>query len=955
MQQQPFFKMSGNAHYFSLERFNSHFGQEPKSAVQRQNTQSNFFKQPAMAKVQEMGSEAEQQQQQHSFELSGDEKMSGLYSRIHQEAEKLQKWKTAVVTELKEKEQKLEEASGNNEMLRKSLVDLQVVNENLSSNLQNEKLANQEIRQQMLTTRNMCMALKDHVTRVEATIEQEEVDKEIIKANDQDVVNTYQELMDQFKQLQLESSSRQEDLELKVEHHEKQQALLISSHKSSIFTSNQTIQSLEDDIANLKTATEQLQCEVDNKAGRCVELQESLNTVNVELQSNKEENDNKRIRIETLSGNLKTALHDNECLHTKMDQLTHEVEETQLKLATKEEMLSSMEQSNCQLQGEVEHLSMTVKSSDKKFELCQKQLAEANSNVVKLQSDATSLKDTLEKYEVDIRFLVNDKELLGEQLIEAKDELKHTMQKMDEEKILVSDEKASVEAELNKVTKEHNEEMELVCRKLAETYQSAAITSNCTMENINGESASVVVGLIASCLAILQSKQEEAQLVSRKYASKIDELEDRVKELQQSLSDVNVKLVQQEKLLADNEKTGQSNVNSLEKEVKALTKQVSSLTSKNSKLQAQLENKLRTIDDLKSEVKKYHGSDKETGKLVSSLNQQLDRAVKEKDDFISQYTVQIEQLNQLVVRKDETNTDLQEKETTVRAELTKTTELFQNALNETKAYKEQSLTYQKLQDDNKKKFDQEISEMCATLEKYKAENQKTVVQKDKEIQLLTERSSNAAEESLKLQAELTKLKWSLDNLTQEKVSILPVEAVSTPQLSIAKGILRQDNASRSGNKRVAFVSSGSDHSDTETLEESRKLPNALLAERSTPSPNVRVAPTFRHKQKDDTTVKRLHTSNKKICVTPNDEIKQFKELYPNYAPLKKSKELKVGSKKSSKPNLDVKGTPNKSLKYSSLAKQKKNVSKATSKIGDGKQPDMSWFELDPIFGFSAED
>jgi len=62
----------------------------------------------------------------------------------------------------------------------------------------------------MLTTRNMCMALKDHVSRVEATIERgifhlwyyhlismviidlEEVDKEVIKANEQDVVNTYQ-------------------------------------------------------------------------------------------------------------------------------------------------------------------------------------------------------------------------------------------------------------------------------------------------------------------------------------------------------------------------------------------------------------------------------------------------------------------------------------------------------------------------------------------------------------------------------------------------------------------------------------------------------------------------------------------------------------------------------------------------------------------------------------------
>jgi len=53
----------------------------------------------------EIGSEVEQQQQQqqHSFELSGNEKMSGLYSRIHQEAEKLQKWKTAVITELREK------------------------------------------------------------------------------------------------------------------------------------------------------------------------------------------------------------------------------------------------------------------------------------------------------------------------------------------------------------------------------------------------------------------------------------------------------------------------------------------------------------------------------------------------------------------------------------------------------------------------------------------------------------------------------------------------------------------------------------------------------------------------------------------------------------------------------------------------------------------------------------
>jgi len=81
-----------------------------------------------------------------------------------------------------------------------------------------------------------------------------------------------------------------------VEHHKKQQALLISSHESSMSTASQKvsdcsminvliriayvfafqIQSLENDIANLKTAIEQLQCEVNNKAGCCAELQESL-------------------------------------------------------------------------------------------------------------------------------------------------------------------------------------------------------------------------------------------------------------------------------------------------------------------------------------------------------------------------------------------------------------------------------------------------------------------------------------------------------------------------------------------------------------------------------------------------------------------------------------------------------------------------------------------------------
>lgn len=50
-----------------------------------------------------MDVEVAKNQQHLSLEISGTEKMSGLYSRIHQEAEKLQKWKAVVVSELKQK------------------------------------------------------------------------------------------------------------------------------------------------------------------------------------------------------------------------------------------------------------------------------------------------------------------------------------------------------------------------------------------------------------------------------------------------------------------------------------------------------------------------------------------------------------------------------------------------------------------------------------------------------------------------------------------------------------------------------------------------------------------------------------------------------------------------------------------------------------------------------------
>lgn len=50
-----------------------------------------------------MDVEVTKKEQHSALEISGAEKLSGLYSRIHQETEKLQKWKSAVISDLKQK------------------------------------------------------------------------------------------------------------------------------------------------------------------------------------------------------------------------------------------------------------------------------------------------------------------------------------------------------------------------------------------------------------------------------------------------------------------------------------------------------------------------------------------------------------------------------------------------------------------------------------------------------------------------------------------------------------------------------------------------------------------------------------------------------------------------------------------------------------------------------------
>ncbi|XP_053106382.1 synaptonemal complex protein 1 isoform X4 [Hemicordylus capensis] len=89
------------------------------------------------------------------------ESMNELYSRLYKEAEKIKRWKVSVEYELKEKERKLQENRKIIDALRKAIQELQFENEKLSLKLEDEIHANKDLLKENNATRHLCNLLKE--------------------------------------------------------------------------------------------------------------------------------------------------------------------------------------------------------------------------------------------------------------------------------------------------------------------------------------------------------------------------------------------------------------------------------------------------------------------------------------------------------------------------------------------------------------------------------------------------------------------------------------------------------------------------------------------------------------------------------------------------------------------------------------------------------------------------
>nr|XP_054369183.1 synaptonemal complex protein 1 [Mirounga angustirostris] len=98
-------------------------------------------------------------------DFENSEPMSRLYSKLYKEAEKIKKWKVNVESELKQKENKLQENRKIIEAQRKAIQELQFENEKVSLKLEEGIQENKDLIKENNATRHLCNLLKETCAR----------------------------------------------------------------------------------------------------------------------------------------------------------------------------------------------------------------------------------------------------------------------------------------------------------------------------------------------------------------------------------------------------------------------------------------------------------------------------------------------------------------------------------------------------------------------------------------------------------------------------------------------------------------------------------------------------------------------------------------------------------------------------------------------------------------------
>ncbi|CAH1799807.1 unnamed protein product, partial [Owenia fusiformis] len=629
----------------------------------------------------------QKQQQQQQQQKVGTGQISSLHSKLTHEAEKIRKWKVQTEIELKEKDAKVLEMNHTVDALRKSILEMQLENENLSLKLQDEMDNREVINNKIESTRIICTALKDNTAQIDVKFKKCEEERLNLLQCQQQHQQQFEMLSESFQQLTITATQGHMELKSRMEQSEKEYKL--------------TVDNLTSRLADADTKIVQKQLEIEENSEKLnqtnqkyMELQKHMSDLQQDkalLSRRLKETETAGAQLTTQLESMTTTLEKEKTLGKNLGEkilgLQSELDET---ISSRDTFIATANNTEKLYIERVNELKAELNTSQQQIEDEQKRCSDLKTSLSKSNSSIEELKSAKD-------MLILEKTEISDKMVElqkAKAILEESYTKSEDRVSQVTHEKVDCEKELQKL-QTHSKDLEnklVSLEKHIETLSNEKRDLTTTLEQANTEINKLKD--VKQDLAKISSEKKSTSGELKQAQSKIKKANAEILEVKSELKEALVR-----------EHSSLDKVDKLEAELESVRSELSTSVKSKDDIQCQL-------DDLKKNLKTVKG------RLTSQTRQS------------STFEDRSKSLNQMLEEAKNESTVLKEDKEKLQQQLKETTELMKDEVKKSKKILEESKAEKTK---NKAALESQTKEITTVLQKYKMENEKIVLQKEKEI------------------------------------------------------------------------------------------------------------------------------------------------------------------------------------------------------------------------------
>uniref|UniRef100_A0A8C0C3U0 Synaptonemal complex protein 1 n=1 Tax=Balaenoptera musculus TaxID=9771 RepID=A0A8C0C3U0_BALMU len=690
-------------------------------------------------------------------DFENSEPMSRLYSKLYKEAEKIKKWKVSVESELKQKENKLQENRKIIEAQRKAIQELQFENEKVSLKLEEGIQENKDLIKENNATRHLCNLLKETCARSAEKTKKYEYEREETRQVYVDLNSNIEKMIIAFEELRVQAENSRLEIHFKLKEDYEKIQRLDEQYKKEVNNKEKQVSLLLIQSTEKENKMKELTFLLEESRDKVNQLEEKTKLQNENLKESNEKQDHLTSELEDIKMSLQRSVSTQKALEEdlqiatkKIYQLTGEkeaqMEEFNEAKAAHSFVVTELKTTTC-------NLKELLTTEQQRLERSEDQLKVLTMELQKKSSDLEEMTK-----------LKNNKEV---ELEELKKILAENQKLLDEKKQFekIAEELKGAEQELTGLLKTrekkvHDLEIQLTAIATSEQHYSEQVKE---LKTELGNEKLKNAELTASCKRLSLENKELAQ-----------ETRDMALELKKQQEDINNSKKQEERMLKQIENLEETETQ-LRNELESVKEE---LKQKGDEVKCKLDKSEENCNNLRKQVENK-------SKFIEEL-QQENKALKKKSTAESKQLNYEIKVSKLELELEGAKQKFKEKTDSYQKEIEDKKLLEENLLGQVEKAKVIADEAVKLQKEIDIRCQHKIAEMVALMEKHKHQYDKIVEERDSELGLYKSKEQEQSSVKASLANLKREAKENTVTLKEKKDKKTQTSLMETPETSYWK-------------------------------------------------------------------------------------------------------------------------------------------------------------------------